>query len=149
MGIAFSSSLFGLAGSLILGFLDLQAGQAQNMFYNDLEDWLSTVTDLDPELIEGRGATTAEDLRVAIERLSRTIQETGGKEAQQVGGGSTQRATTAMANLAEGIQGLVQHMRSEQQVVRSWVETQAEQQREVQTLLETIAAPCRPPAAGE
>ena len=122
MGIAFSSSLFGLAGSLILGFLDLQAGQAQNMFYNDLEDWLSTVTDLDPELIEGRGMTTAEDLRVAIERLSRTIQETGGKEAQQVGG-STQRATTAMANLAEGIQGLVQHMRTEQQVVRSWVET--------------------------
>ena len=48
------------------------------MFYNDLEDWLSTVTDLDPELIEGRGgATTAEDLRVAIERLSRAIQEGG------------------------------------------------------------------------
>ena len=52
MGTAFSSSLFGLAGSLVLGFLDLQAGQAQNMFYNDLEDWLSTVTDLDPELLE-------------------------------------------------------------------------------------------------
>ena len=41
MGTAFSSSLFGLAGSLILGFLDLQAGQAQNAFYNDLEEWLS------------------------------------------------------------------------------------------------------------
>src|SRR5690606_5298053 len=40
MGIAFSSSLFGLAGSLVLGFLDLQAGQAQSVFYNDLEDWL-------------------------------------------------------------------------------------------------------------
>ena len=77
MGTAFSSSLFGLAGSLILGFLDLQAGQAQNMFYNDLEDWLSTVTDLDPEMIEGRGGTSPEDLRVAIERLSRAIQEGG------------------------------------------------------------------------
>ena len=42
MGIAFSSSLFGLAGSLVLGFLDLQAGQAQNRFYTELEDWLST-----------------------------------------------------------------------------------------------------------
>src|SRR5438270_7079873 len=42
MGISFSSSLFGLAGSLVLGFLDLQAGQAQNRFYLDLEDWLST-----------------------------------------------------------------------------------------------------------
>jgi hypothetical protein len=48
-------------------------------FYNDLEDWLSTVTDLDPDLIESRGGsgTTAEDLRVAIERLSRAIQEGG------------------------------------------------------------------------
>ena len=46
MGTAFSSSLFGLAGSLILGFLDLQAGQAQNRFYNELEEWLSTVTDI-------------------------------------------------------------------------------------------------------
>src|SRR5580692_9184439 len=39
MSTAFSSSLFGLAGSLVLGFLDLQAGQAQNRFYNDLEEW--------------------------------------------------------------------------------------------------------------
>jgi hypothetical protein len=113
------------------------------MFYNDLEDWLSTVTDLDPDLIESRGgATTAEDLRVAIERLARTIHESRG---DQTAGGSTQRATTAMANLAEGIQGLVQHMRSEQQVIRSWVETQSEQQREVQSLLETIAKALQTP----
>jgi len=46
MGTAFSSSLFGLTGSLILGFLDLQAGQAQNRFYNELEEWLSTVTNV-------------------------------------------------------------------------------------------------------
>ena len=39
MGTAFSSSLFGLAGSLVLGFLDLQATQAQNSFYNDVEEW--------------------------------------------------------------------------------------------------------------
>ncbi len=46
MGTAFSASLFGLAGSLVLGFLDLQAGQAQNRFYNDLEEWLSSYTRL-------------------------------------------------------------------------------------------------------
>jgi hypothetical protein len=46
MGTAFSSSLFGLAGSLILGFLDLQANQAQNSFYNEMEEWLSTLTRL-------------------------------------------------------------------------------------------------------
>ncbi len=147
MGTAFSSSLFGLAGSLILGFLDLQAGQAQNMFYNDLEDWLSTVTDLDPDLIDVRGeATTAEDLRVAIERLSRTIQEGGGpRTATDAAGGSTQRATAAMANLAEGIQGLVQHMRGEQQVVRTWIETQSEQQKELQALLQAIAKALQAP----
>ena len=44
MATAFSSSLFGLAGSLILGFLDLQLGQAQNRFYNELEEWLSSLT---------------------------------------------------------------------------------------------------------
>ena len=46
MGTAFSSSLFGLAGSVVLGFIDLQAGQAQNRFYNDLEEWLSGITRL-------------------------------------------------------------------------------------------------------
>lgn len=46
MGTAFSSSLFGLGGSLILGFIDLQAGHAQNRFFNELEEWLSEVTHL-------------------------------------------------------------------------------------------------------
>jgi hypothetical protein len=142
MGIAFSSSLFGLAGSLVLGFLDLQAGQAQSVFYTDLEDWLSTVADLDPAAMDSIGISTAEDLRVVIERLSRVVSEGGGSSAA-----TTQRTTAAMANLAEGIQGLVQHMRSEQQVVRSWVETQAQQQREIHDLLEVIADALKTPAA--
>jgi hypothetical protein len=41
MSTAFSSSLFGLGGSLILGFLDLQLGQAMGRFFNEVEDWLS------------------------------------------------------------------------------------------------------------
>src|SRR3954464_13632016 len=63
MGISFSSSLFGLAGSLVLGFLDLQMSQAQNRFYTDLEDWLSsTVQDLgvDPDLRAAGGAASTE-----------------------------------------------------------------------------------------
>ncbi len=56
MGISFSSSLFGLAGSLILGFLDLQSSQAQNRFYTDLEDWLaSTVREYSGEAAIGGG----------------------------------------------------------------------------------------------
>jgi hypothetical protein len=46
MGTAFSSSLFGLGGSLVLGFLDIQAGHAQNRFFNEMEEWLWGVTQL-------------------------------------------------------------------------------------------------------
>jgi len=46
MATAFSTSLFGLAGSLVVGFLDLQSGHAQNRFYNELEEWLSDKTSL-------------------------------------------------------------------------------------------------------
>jgi hypothetical protein len=128
MGIAFSSSLFGLSGSLVLGFLDLQTSQAQNRFYTDLEDWLSTtVHDLGADIPHGAatGADTA-DFRVAFDRLREAIAE---------GGGSNRAATTAMANLAEAIQGLVHHMRTEQQMIRDWVDSQAEQQKEIRRLL--------------
>jgi hypothetical protein len=133
MGIAFSSSLFGLAGSLILGFLDLQTSQAQNRFYTDLEDWLSTtVRDLHVGADAGTGLAAAgppsSELRMAIERLKETIHESG----------SSRAATTAMANLAEAIQGLVHHMRTEQQMIRDWVDSQAEQHREIRRLLEIL-----------
>lgn len=55
MGTAFSSSLFGLAGALVLGFVDLQAAHAQNRFYNDLEEWLSGQTRLSTGAIGGDG----------------------------------------------------------------------------------------------
>lgn len=57
MGTAFSSSLFGLGGSLILGFLDIQANHAQNRFFNELEEWLSGVT----QLVDRRKTTTYGD----------------------------------------------------------------------------------------
>jgi len=132
MGISFSSSLFGLAGSLVLGFLDLQMSQAQSRFHTELEDWLATtVYDIGETALpasEPIGNTTAE-MRVAIERLREAI----------TGTGSTKAATTAMANLAEAIQGLVHHMRTEQQMIRDWVDSQAEQHREVRRLLELLA----------
>ena len=133
MGIAFSSSLFGLAGSLVLGFLDLQMSQAQNRFHTDLEDWLATtVRDLggDP----GTGVATAAgpnvsgEIRAAIERLRETMADAGSGKA----------ATQAMANLAEAIQGLVHHMRTEQQMIRDWVDSQAEQNRDIRRLLERL-----------
>jgi hypothetical protein len=133
MGISFSSSLFGLAGSLALGFLDLQAGQAQNRFYMELEDWLSTiVSDLsiegEPRSVMTAGPPSGE-MRSAIDKLKEAVAETGSNRA----------ATAAMANLAEAIHGLVGHMRTEQQMIRDWADGQAAQGREVQRLLERIA----------
>ncbi|MGB3448649.1 MAG: flagellar motor protein MotA [Xanthobacteraceae bacterium] len=129
MGISFSSSLFGLAGSLILGFLDLQSSQAQNRFYTDLEDWLaSTVREFTGE--SGPAPTGGNEMQAAVERLRSTVEEMG------AGRGTT----AAMANLADAIQGLVQHMRGEQQMIREWADGQGEQNREIKKLLERIAA---------
>jgi hypothetical protein len=129
MGISFSSSLFGLAGSLILGFLDLQTGQAQNRFYTDLEDWLATtVRDLGAESGPGAsGLALSGDLRVAIDKLRETMADTGGG-----------KGTLAIVNLAESLQGLIHHMRSEQQMIRDWVDAQAEQHRDIRKLLEIL-----------
>jgi hypothetical protein len=133
MGISFSSSLFGLAGSLVLGFLDLQSGQAQNRFYTELEDWLATtVRDLDSEVSTTPGLASASgsaDIKAAIERLREVMSDSGSSKA----------ATNAMANLAEAIQGLVQHMRSEQQMIRNWADAQAEQHGEIRRVLERLA----------
>ncbi|GIQ72184.1 flagellar motor protein MotA [Bradyrhizobium sp. RD5-C2] len=131
MGISFSSSLFGLAGSLILGFLDLQSSQAQNRFYTDLEDWLATtVRGISGDGV-GAGAGGA-DLQGAIDRLRATFEEGGA-------GGGGRSTTAAMANLAEAIQGLVAHMRTEQQMIREWADGQGEQNREIKRLLERLA----------
>ena len=126
MGISFSSSLFGLAGSLVLGFLDLQSSQAQNRFYTELEDWLST-TVYDHAAEPGSAGVTGE-VRSAIDRLRDAV--------DHVEAGKSSSA--AMANLAEAIQGLVHHMRTEQQMIRDWVDSQAAQQREIKKLLEIM-----------
>ena len=125
MGTAFSSSLFGLAGSLVLGFLDLQANQAQNRFYNDLEEWLSTVTRLAtssflaesdqpiPAYVQALLEQTAESL----ENLQRTI--TRGEESRI----SVNNNVTA---LGEKLETLTDHMRTEQTLMKTLAETQIE-----------------------
>ncbi|MBV1704250.1 MAG: flagellar motor protein MotA [Hyphomicrobiales bacterium] len=142
MSVSFTSSLFGLAGSLILGFLDLQAGQAQNRFFNELENALAATAadpvDMRPTAPAHAVAAPAQaalppsaaaDIRASLERLAAAADP----NAQRA-------ATAAMANLAEGIQGLVQHMRQEQQLIRDWVEAQSDQQQEVRALLRRLAA---------
>ena len=117
MSVSFTSSLFGLAGSLILGFLDLQAGQAPNRFYTELEDFLASH-------VETSQAPIVEDL----------TRKTAVTEPVD-----QRKSAAAMASLAEGIQALVAHMRQEQQQIRDWVEAQSAQQEDIRGLLRRLA----------
>ena len=112
MSVSFTSSLFGLAGSLILGFLDLQAGQAQNRFYTEFEDFLASYVETSTPAAAAAAAADGPDAR---------------------------SSAAAMASLAEGIQALVNHLREEQQQIRSWVDAQAAQQDEIRRLLRRLA----------
>lgn len=123
MGTAFSSSLFGLAGSLVLGFLDLQAGQAQNQFYNDLEEWLSSVTRLGtggpgvevdqsvPVYVQALLEQTAESL----ETLQRTL--TRGEDDRRT-------ANSNLIQLTEKLATLSDQMRTEQNLMVKLAEAQ-------------------------
>jgi hypothetical protein len=114
MSVSFTSSLFGLAGSLVLGFLDLQAGQAQNRFYTELEDFLAGHAETDAAPGAGAGASVADPAEA-------------------------RRQAATLASLAEGIQGLVGHMRIEQQQIREWVERQAAVQEDMRRLLRRLS----------
>lgn len=134
MGIAFSSSLFGLAGSLILGFLDLQAGQAQNRFYNDLEEWLSENTRLSsgggisdgdqsvPVYVQALLEQTADSL----ENLQRIIARSEDSR------GSSQNALIA---LSDRLSALTDTMQGEQGMMLQI----AEQHLEMRPILQRLA----------
>ncbi|HMR32162.1 MAG TPA: flagellar motor protein MotA [Geminicoccaceae bacterium] len=106
MGTAFSASLFGLAGSLVLGFLDLQATQAQNAFYNDLEEWLSSLTRLGA--IEGSGLGEPGGGPALPSYVQAMLQQTG--ENLERLERSVSRAEEGRGRLDATLAALVQHM---------------------------------------
>jgi len=141
MGTAFSSSLLGLGGSLVLGFLELQASHAHGRFYNQLEEWLSGITELAP----GASQTydyAGQQLYVAITDMHRAISDLserlGGSPGGQ--GAAAPAGEGAVKELAKGVDQLVRQMRAEQKVVREWVDEQAAQQSEVASVLKDLAA---------
>ena len=127
MAVAFSSSLFGLSGSLILGFLDMQAGQAQNRFYTDLEEWLTSVTKFSSagpaSLSEGDQSVPAyvsallEQTAESLDALQRTLSR---NEDRRHSGES------AMINVSEKLAALTDQMRAEQDLMVKLVEGQME-----------------------
>jgi hypothetical protein len=139
MGTAFSSSLLGLSGSLILGFLDLQAGRAQNRFYTELENWLSSVTDLGSDMpVAAPVASTGSSAE--LRALTEQLRALAAAQARGSSDGATNdRSLSAMANLAEGIQGLVKNMRNEQQMLRDWIEAQQEESKAMRRTLDRLS----------
>ena len=127
MGTAFSSSLFGLAGSLVLGFLDLQAGQAQNRFFNELEETLASQTRIatgsGPSISEGETSVPAyvqallEQTAESLESLQRTM---GRGEESRIA------ANSASVQLNERLSILTDQMRAEQTLMIKLAESQME-----------------------
>ena len=128
MGTAFSSSLFGLAGSLVLGFLDLQTSQAQNAFYTDLEDWMTSMTELDHPVSAMQANAGGPDMQAMFDKLGNSMQNQN----------SSQNAIRAMAELARGIDGLVKHIRTEQDDLRKHIDEQGETNRKLRELIDAV-----------
>ena len=137
MATAFSSSLFGLAGSLVLGFLDLQAGQAQNRFYDDLEEWLSTHTRLSSgSLAEaGEGSVPAylqallEQTADSLESLQRLLTRS---EENRIA------SNTTLASLAERLGTIGEHMNAGQGQMIRFAESSLGQNEAVRAHLRAI-----------
>ena len=138
MGTAFSSSLFGLAGSLVLGFLDLQAGQAQNRFYNELEEWLASQTRLSSGggVVEGDQSVPAY-IQALLEQTADNLEN-----LQLVMSRSEERQVSSAANfvtLNERLGSLTDQMQAEQAFMVKLAESQLELKPILATLTETAS----------
>ncbi|MEZ5842860.1 MAG: flagellar motor protein MotA [Hyphomicrobiaceae bacterium] len=134
MGTAFASSLFGLSGSLVLGFLELQANQSHNRFYNELEEWLSGITELTPGASGDVATRQIASAMYEVQRALATVAER--LEASDSGTGSGSSAE--IRQLAGGISEVLDQMRREQDVVRRWVDEQTAQQNELMRTLQNL-----------
>lgn len=140
MGTAFSSSLFGLAGSLVLGFLELQAGQAHNRFVNDLEEWLSGVTRLSSAGPVGDGE---QSVPAFIQALLEKTADSLDQLQHTIDRGESERNTANqnLATLTERLGTLTDQMLAEQGVLLRLAETQSQMKTLVTRLAEQEAQP--------
>ena len=123
MSTAFASSLFGLGGSLVLGFFDLQAGQAQNAFYNELEEWLSGLTRLSSGTGPGDGEQGVSAYTEALlEQTAESLQELQNIMAR--GEQTRSSGNDQLAQLNDKLSMFADQMRIQQQVLLRVAETQ-------------------------
>ena len=123
MGTAFSASMFGLAGALVLGFLDLTAGQAQNRFFNELEEWLASLTRLSSGALAEGDASVPVYVQALLEQTAENME--GLQRVLLRGEEGRGQATQTMAALNEKIGLLTDMMRTSQQLMLRIGESQA------------------------
>ena len=111
MGTAFSSSLLGLAGSLVVGLLELFAGQSQNRFYRELEEWLSTITRLGVASGEGEAAGEFSALAQVVDQMAEQMAVLQEMLAQAEAG--RERVDAQLAALSQAIGRLVQRLEAD------------------------------------
>ncbi len=138
MATAFSSSLFGLAGSLVIGFMDIQANQAQNRFYLELEDWLSTVTDITDgsRADQPTGGQPTPQLNFAIQDMQKSIARMDSKIDEHLFNSETSQ--DALSTIAVGVQHIADQVREEGEYVRDLVVSQNKQSDEMSSLLQRL-----------
>ncbi|YAA61791.1 flagellar motor protein MotA [Niveispirillum fermenti] len=142
MGMAFSSSLFGLAGSLVLGFLELQAGQAQNRFYTELEDWLAGITRLSSGALGegdggGGGASVPVYIQALLEQTAENIERLQFTMASAEEGRKAQNQH--LVNLTERLATLTDQMRAEQTLMLRLAEGTAQMRPLMEKLTGALA----------
>ena len=124
MGTAFSASMFGLAGSLVLGFLDLTAGQAQNRFFNELEEWLAGITRFSSGYASAEGeAPIPAYVQALLEQTAENLDGLQNVLARAEDGRQAHNQT--MASLADRLGSLTELLRANQQLMLHVAETQA------------------------
>jgi hypothetical protein len=125
MSTAFSASMFGLSGALVLGFLDLTAGQAQNRFFNELEEWLAGLTRLSSGVLaEGEGGSVPVYVQALLEQTAENME--GLQRVLSRGEERSGQANQAVMALTERIGTLTDSMRASQQLMLRIAESQAQ-----------------------
>jgi hypothetical protein len=134
MGTAFSSSLFGLAGALVLGFLDLQAGHAENLFFKDLEDWLAELTHLPSGLLSEGEATIPAYLEALLDKTAHSLE--GLERILSRGEEDRTAMREQLLQLTARLADLTDQIRGEQQLIKGL----ARQHQDLQPIVSRLAA---------
>jgi hypothetical protein len=136
MGISFSASLFGLASSLILGFLDLQTGRAQNVFCSELEEWLGRRSSISESLLQHGGATSPAYQEALVSTLSEQLERL--QKTMRLSHENQLAEQSHLRSLAETVSSLNDNVKSQHVLLSKLTQLQTETTPALSQLTEVI-----------